>query len=293
MSRQNDNKASWTILGVLDWTTGRLTREGVESPRVDAEVLLAHCLNLERIRLYMNHDKPLAAEELAAYRAAVKRRLAGEPVAYITGAREFWSLSLEVGPAVLIPRPETELLVELALARCEGDDPRMVDVGTGSGAIAISLAHELPRATVYALDCSAGALEVAARNATRNEVELTLLQGDLLEPLSRMEEPPGPLDLVVSNPPYVTTEEMARLPRHVGEFEPQGALCGGADGLDVYRRLVPAAAGALRPGGHLILEIGHTQAGAVSELMEQAGFSEVEVFQDLARLDRGVVGSVI
>ena len=290
MSRQTDNKSSWTILGVLDWTAARFTREGVESPRVDAEVLLAHCLGLERIRLYMDHDKPMAAEELAAYRAVVQRRLTGEPVAYITGTREFWSLSLEVDPAVLIPRPETELLVELALARCEGGDPVLADVGTGSGAIAIALAHELPRATVMALDSSAGALDVARRNAARHGVALTILQGDLLEPLSGHEELQGRLDLVVSNPPYVTTAEMEQLPRHVGDFEPRQALCGGADGLDVYRRLVPGAAGALRPGGHLVLEIGHTQAGALSALMEQAGYVEISVHQDLAGLDRAVVG---
>lgn len=288
MSQRNSNK-SWSILEVLNWTTERFTREGVESPRVDAEVLLARCLNLERIRLYMDHDKPLAAEELAAYRGVVKRRLTGEPVAYITGSREFWSLSLEVTPAVLIPRPETELLVELARARCEGASPVVADVGTGSGAIAISLASELPGATVYALDSSAGALEVARRNAERHEVKLITLLGDLLEPLARETEL-GPLDLVVSNPPYVTTAEMEDLPRHVRDFEPREALHGGPDGLDVYRRLVPAAASALRSGGWLLLEIGHAQGEAVSGLLEQVGFSDVGVFQDLAALDRAVVG---
>ena len=286
MSKKRNSKSTWTILEVLTWTVERLTKEGVESPRVDAEVLLAFCLNLERIRLYMEHDKPLAAEELAHYREAVKRRLTGEPVAYITGAREFWSLSLEVDSAVLIPRPETELLVELALARCQEGSPTVVDVGTGSGAIAISLASELPRAEVIAVDCSAGALEVARRNAARHGVELTFLAGDLLEPLAGHD----PLDLVVSNPPYVTSAEMEELPRHVRDFEPRGALHGGPDGLDIYRRLVPGAAAALREGGHLLLEIGHTQAAAVSGLMEQAGFSEVVVHRDLAGLDRAVVG---
>ncbi len=285
MSRNSDGK-TWTILEVLNWTAGRFATEGVESPRVDAEVLLAWCLDLERIRLYTDHDKPLAAEELAAYRGAVKRRLAGEPVAYITGSREFWSLSLEVDPAVLIPRPETELLVERSLARCDGAGLTMADVGTGSGAIALALARERLGATVYALDSSAEALEVARRNAERTQVELTFLQGDLLEPVQGR----GPLDLVVSNPPYVTTAEMEDLPRHVRNFEPRLALHGGEDGLDVYRRLVPAAAAALGAKGHLILEIGHTQAVAVSGLLEEAGFESVEVFQDLAGLDRAVVG---
>ena len=288
MSQKNNSK-SWAILEVLNWTTERFTREGVESPRVDAEVLLARCLNLERIRLYMDHDKPLAAEELTAYRAAVRRRLAGEPVAYITGYREFWSLSLEVDSAVLIPRPETELLVELALARCDGTSPVVVDVGTGSGAIAISLARELPGARVYAVDSSAGALEVARRNAQRHEVKLITLQGDLLEPLTTATEV-EPLDLVVSNPPYVTTAEMNDLPRHVRDFEPQEALHGGPDGLDVYRRLVPAAATALRSEGWLILEIGHAQGAAVSGLLEDSGFSKISVHKDLAGLDRAVVG---
>lgn len=286
-TRSDRGARAWTILEVLDWTAGRFEREGVESPRVDAEVLLVHTLKLERIRLYMDFDKPLAVEELATYRALVKRRLTGEPVAYITGQREFWSQTLEVGPAVLVPRPETELLVELALKRCgEERAPVLADVGTGSGAIAVALASELPGATVYALDCSAEALEVARRNAERHGVEVTLLQGDLLEPLADA----GPLDLVVSNPPYVTTAEMEDLPRHVREFEPRGALHAGADGLDIYRRLVPAALDALAPGGHLLLEIGCTQGEAVSGLLEEAGFQEVAVHQDLAGLDRVVTG---
>ncbi len=293
MSRNRQTTSSdrgaraWTILEVLDWTAGRFEREGVESPRVDAEVLLAHSLKLERIRLYMDFDKPLAAEELAAYRALVKRRLTAEPVAYITGQREFWSQTLEVGPAVLVPRPETELLVELALKRCRGQGDLVVaDVHPGSGAIAVALASELPGATVHALDCSTEALEVARRNAERHGVEVTFHQGDLLEPLADA----GPLDLVVSNPPYITTAEMEDLPRHVREFEPRGALHGGADGLDIYRRLVPAAHDALAPGGHLLAEIGCTQGEAVSGLLDDAGFGEVAVHQDLGGLERVVTG---
>ena len=276
----------WTIIRVLDWTAERFASEGLESPRVDAEVLLAHCLDSQRIRLYMDHDKPLGASELGTFRAAVKRRLAGEPVAYITGHREFWSLDFEVDRAVLIPRPETELLVELASKLHAGSRPTMVDVGTGSGAVAIALARELPGATIYAVDCMPEALELARRNAASLDVELRLLCGDLLDPLPADLE----LDLVVSNPPYVTTAEYQELPAQIRDFEPRAALEGGSTGLEVITRLIPQASQRLGSGGSLMLEIGYQQGPRVCELMQQHGFQEVCIHQDLGGLNRVVTG---
>jgi release factor glutamine methyltransferase len=284
MSRSSSS--TWTILGVLDWTAERFAQQGLDAPRVDAEVLLAHCLAQQRIQLYAHYDQPLAAEELAAYRAAIKRRMAREPVAYITGSREFWSLPLAVTPEVLIPRPETETLVEVALALSQRAARTLVDVGTGSGALAIALASELPAARVLATDLGQAALALARGNATIHGLELELLQGDLLSPLPDDLQP----ELVVSNPPYVTTAEWQQLPPEVRDWEPRAALDGGPDGLSVIRRLVPAAAGRLAPGGHLALEVGAGQAPQVMELLREQGFTKVRAHPDLAQVERVVSG---
>jgi release factor glutamine methyltransferase len=278
---------TWTILRVLTWTAERFARQGIGSARLDAEVLLAHLLGVDRIRLYTDFDKPLAAPELARVRDGVRRRLAGEPVAYITGEREFWSLTLSVDRAVLVPRPETELLVEVALELCRGlERPTFVDVGTGSGAIAIALGHTLPAARLVAIDREAAAIEVAARNAARHAVTLTLLAGDLLDPLPPGEQP----DLLLSNLPYVPSAELAGLAPEVRDWEPRTALDGGADGLALIRRLVPQASRRLPAGAALALEVGAGQAGAVRTLFEEHGFLAVEVRRDLAQLERVVVG---
>lgn len=279
---------TWTVLRVLTWTVARFGQEGLSSPRLDAELLLSHCLGVERVRLYMDHEKPLRPEELARYRELVRRRLQREPVAYITGTREFWSLPLAVSDRVLVPRPETETLVEQALrivGELELDAPLVVDVGTGSGAVALALASELPRARVLALDVDPGALEVAAENARRLELELTLLQGDLLDALP---EGAGPLDLVVANLPYVASGEIDGLQPEVARWEPRRALDGGPEGLDALRRLLPQAAARLGAGRGLALEIGAEQGVAVTRLCSEHGFEGVRVVQDLAGLDRVV-----
>lgn len=282
-----DRSELWTTLRVLTWTAERFARAGLGAPRLDAEVLLADVLSTERIQLYAQHDKPLAPEELERYRQVVRRRLAREPVAYITGRREFWSLTLEVDRRVLIPRPETELLVELALKRAAAlERPRLLDVGTGSGALAIALARELQRATVWATEASAGALTVARRNVERHAAAVTLLEGDLLAPLPAELT----LDLIVSNPPYVASGDLLGLEPEVRDFEPRAALDGGPDGLEVVRRLVPQAAARLVPGGWLALEIGCRQAALVRRLLEEHGFEEVRAHKDLAGLDRVVEG---
>lgn len=282
-------QSAWTIGGVLTWTTERLV-EHTSSARLDAELMLAHCLSVERIRLYMDYDKPLSSEERSRYRESVRRRLAGESVAYIIGQREFWSLALEVDHRVLVPRPETELLVERALAWLTAHPvaraPRVLDVGTGSGAIAIAIASEVGEAEVWAVDIDPEALQLARCNAQRHGVQVSFVASDLLAALA----PGVDYDLIVSNPPYITTHELAELPPEVGH-EPRHALDGGADGLEVIRRLLPQARHRLRSGGGLLLEIGSEQGPATRELLHQHGFAQVELFQDLAGLDR-VVGAV-
>jgi len=279
----------WTIRRVLTWTVEKFIAEGMESPRLDAEVLLAHCLDLDRIQIYTDHDRPLGQAELKAYHQVVRRRLQREPVAYITGHREFWSLSFAVDPSVLVPRPETELLVERAAACCspEAPPPTVVDVGTGSGAVALALCQELPSGRFWATDTSAGALDVARGNAAAHQREVTFLKGDLLSTLP----PDIRANVVVSNPPYIPTGELAGLPRDVRDWEPMTALDGGEDGLDVIRALVPQAVQRLVPGGYLLLEIsGPAQSDAVMALMAQHGLQQVEVAQDLSGLDRVVWG---
>ena len=279
----------WTILRVLTWTTGRFQRDGLASPRLDAEILLAHCLGVDRVRLYVEHDKPLHPDELVRFRAAVRRRLAREPVAYITGTREFWSMPLQVDKHVLIPRPETEVLEEQAiemLGQMRVDVPVVVDVGTGSGAVALALAREVSGARVMATDIAPRALEVAAANAIRLGLVVTFYQGDLLDALPREVED---IDLVVANPPYVSTAELDRLEPEIARWEPRQALDGGADGLAVYRRLIRQVINRLAPGGAVAFEIGAEQATDVRGLLAGSGFGEVVVRQDLAGLDRVVV----
>lgn len=280
-----DRPRIWTIADVLRWTTGRLS--GVsDSPRLDAEVLLAHCLSCERITLYVDYAKPLAPAELSGYRDAVRRRIGGEPVARITGQREFWSLSFAVDERVLVPRPETELLVEQALAWLRQRPEvctRAIDVGCGSGAIAVALGHELPRLELVLADLSLGALTVARQNAARHGVAARFVLADLLAPFAAHS-----FDLVLANLPYVTGDEIERLEPEVARYDPRIALDGGVDGLALLRRLVGQVGSRLRPGGLVLLEIGATQGAAVVELLRGEHLDEVEVLKDLAGLDRAV-----
>lgn len=288
-SRAAGDEERWTILRVLEWTSGRFERAGLDASRLEAEVLLADCLGVERLRLYMDYAKPLQQAELSRFRQTIRRRLDGEPLAYITGAKEFWSLTLQVERAVLIPRPETELLVELAVQRASSRDPlTVVDVGTGSGAVAIAIASELPQARVLATEMSADALVVARRNVERHGVQVELLQGDLLHPLPRELAP----DVVVANLPYIRRGDLVGLQREIVDWEPHAALDGGDDGLDLVRRLIQQGRRVLAPGGVLLLEIGHDQGAAVHGLLLSAGFAEIEVRKDLAGLDRVAAGSL-
>jgi release factor glutamine methyltransferase len=250
--------------------------------RVDAELLLLHVLQQSRSWLFTHADDELDRNVQTAYAALVERRAAGEPVAYLTGRRGFWSLELEVGPATLIPRPETELLVELALQRLPSAAAcRVADLGTGSGAIALAIAHERPRAQVVATDASAAALAVAQRNAQRHAIgNVVFVHGDWLDPLVSQH-----FDLIVSNPPYIESAD-PHLTQGDLRYEPASALASGGDGLDDIRRIVRDALTHLHPDGWLLLEHGWNQAAAVRALLAEAGYAEVFTAQDLELRDR-------
>ena len=279
----------WTVRRVLGWTTQHFEKLGLDSPRLTAELLLAHLLHISRVRLYTDLERPLEASELAAYRGLIARRAAGEPTSYLTGSREFYGRTFAVDARVLVPRPETELLVEAVLQAFPRDaEVRVLDLCTGSGCVGITLALERPRARVLATDASPGAVEVARANAAalgpadRFEARL----GDLLAPV----EGEPPFDVVVANPPYVPTGELPTLSPEVRR-EPPLALDGGADGLDVVRRIAEEAPRRLVPGGLLALEIGDGQGPAVHSLLEAAGYGSVRIERDLARHDRLALGT--
>ncbi len=281
-------KERWTVLKVLRWTTEFFQKKGVRSPRLDAEVLLAYLLGTDRVGLYLDHDKPLKEEELAAFREMIQRRIAGEPVAYITGEKEFWSFSFKVTPACLIPRPETEVLVEEAI-RAAADAPhplRILDIGTGCGAVAIALAKELGESEVWATDRSPYALEVAKENVERHGVgdRVRLVEADLFP------KDEAQFSLIVSNPPYIPTEEVLRLDPEVRDYEPLEALDGGPDGLKYLRRIAEGAPLRLRPGGWLLLEVGKGQAEEVQRILVGEGFSPVETVRDYTGVKRVVKG---
>jgi release factor glutamine methyltransferase len=276
----------WTIGRLLTWTTEWLGSKGSESPRLDAEVLLAHVRGCQRIMLYASFDEDVTEETRGKFRELVRRRAAGEPVAYLVGHREFFSLEFEVSPAVLVPRPETEALVSRVLDLCgAAASPKIIDVGTGSGAIAVALAKHLPRALITASDLSAAALAVAKRNAERHAVadRIRFIESDLLD-AHGLE---GPWDVIVSNPPYVREAEFASLPRDVRDHEPRGALVAGPRGEELIERLVAVAAERLVPGGWLVLEAGPLVADEVRALLAAATeFEPGPVLADLAGLPR-------
>jgi release factor glutamine methyltransferase len=275
----------WTVLKILQWTADYFAGKQIEAARLEAELLLAATLGLDRVGLYVNFERPLDAAELAAFRERVRRRAQREPLQYILGETEFWSLSFNVNAVVLVPRADTEVLVEEALTRIE-DRARVLDVGTGSGAIAIALAHEKLGVVVTALDCSAPALEVARGNALRNGVaeRVSFVEGDLAA------LPLGSYDMVVSNPPYIPTRDWETLMPEVRDYEPRLALDGGTDGLDAYRHLAIQARKILVPGGWLLVEIGIGQARDVCALFRAAGLAEIQQRDDYSGIPRVVIG---
>lgn len=277
----------WTLLKILRWTTHFFeTKDASSSPRLDAELLLARVLGFDRIKLYTHFDRPMSPEELTDYRALVKRRVQGEPVAYLLGTKGFWSLDLKVDERALIPRPETEVLVEEALELLsEDEDATVVDVGTGTGAIALALATERPGLRVVATDVSSDALDLARDNAALLDLDeqVEFVQGDML---AGVDPADLPCKMIVSNPPYVAEDERGEVMVDVKDYEPEGALFAGADGLDVIGPLVEAAFKALEPGGHFLCEIGYRQADAVRSLLEDAGFVDVAIRKDYSEHDR-------
>jgi release factor glutamine methyltransferase len=280
---------TWTIRKVLTWTTQHFEKRQVEAPRLTAEILLSHVLKLGRVKLYVDLDRPLSKDELAAYKALIARRLAGEPTQYLTGLKEFYNRAFKVDARVLIPRPETELLVEACLRALPKDAPsRALDVCTGSGCIAISLAAERPQATVVATDLSPDACALAKENAEGLKVaeRVTVLQGDLFSPLP----PDARFNVVVSNPPYIASGEIPGLSAEVRR-EPLLALDGGKDGLVAVRRVVKEARRFLEPGGLLAMEIGEDQGPAVLELLRAAGYADARVEKDLERRERMAFGT--
>ncbi|MBL8940862.1 MAG: peptide chain release factor N(5)-glutamine methyltransferase [Archangium sp.] len=279
---------SWTIRRVLDWTRGHFEKQQIDAPRLTAEILLGHVLNLTRVKLFMDLDRPLTKEELATYRALIQRRLGFEPTQYLVGFKEFYGRRFSVDSRVLIPRSETELLVEGVLQAIPKDAPaRVLDLCTGSGCIAISIAAERPLASVWATDLSPDALAVAKQNAEALGVDgrVTFFQGNLFEPVPK----DATFDVIVSNPPYVRLDELPGLQKEV-QREPKLALDGGVDGLVVIKPLVVAAMPRLKAGGTLALEISDDQGAAVKTLLDAAGAVDTRIVKDLARLDRMVFG---
>ena len=274
-----------TIGDNLRAAAARISEAGSDEAALEAEILLMHAAGLDRAQLYARLEDALPPDQARAFASFVDRRFAHEPVPYITGHKEFFALDFEVTPAALIPRPESEMLVELVLLFAEKHDPALTiaDIGTGSGAIAVSLAHALPNASVIATDVSAQALDLARRNAERHGVadRIDFRCGDVLAPLD------GPVDVIVTNLPYVRTDEWRSLPPELAEHEPRIAFDGGADGLILIRRLLRDAPSRLRPGGALFAEISYEQGEAVLALVEEAfpGASS-ESRKDLANLDR-------
>ncbi len=281
----------WTVERLLRWVTEDFRGRGLETPRLEAELLLCRALGWDRIRLITERDHELEEPQLATLRALVQRRRKREPVAYLMGQREFFGHPFRVDPRVLVPRPDTETLVETALRRTRDRClfGRMLDLWTGSGNVALSFARERPTWLIHAVDVSADALAVARDNALRLGCawNVQLLQGDLFGPVAGQR-----FDAITANPPYIPSEEVDRLPADVRDHEPRLALDGGADGLDVVRRLVADASGHLEPGGLLALEIGCDQHEEVSRLLQRAGFGEVELDRDLAGRPRVVSGRI-
>ncbi|MDY6299406.1 MAG: peptide chain release factor N(5)-glutamine methyltransferase [Selenomonadaceae bacterium] len=277
----------WTIGRILKWTEQYFKEKGIESPRLDAEVLLSHILGRERIYLYVHFDEPLEPAELARYREAIKQRVQRVPVAYIIGEKEFMGLTFKVTEDTLVPRPDTEILVQAAIERlrARGDAPRFADIGTGTGAICLSVLHFLPKAQADTVDISPAARAVAEENAAALGASdrITFLTGDLLAPLAGQ-----CYDAILSNPPYIPDGDIAALAPEVRLKEPHTALAGGRDGLDFYRRLTADAPALLKDGGFLAVEVGIHQAVPVAALAAPA-FSRTEILKDYAGIERIVI----
>ncbi|WDQ17923.1 peptide chain release factor N(5)-glutamine methyltransferase [Rhodopirellula sp. P2] len=287
---ETSNDTPWTVMRLLEWTTDFFRKKGSESPRLDAEILLAHARGCQRIELYTAFDKVPEEEQRVAFRELVRRRGEGAPVAQLVGYREFYSISIRVDENVLVPRPETEHLVIEAIDQIKGrlsdrPNPTVLDIGTGSGAIAVAIAKSLPKTQVTAVDISLTALDIAKWNVENLKLSdrVTLLQSDLFDGL----EPDQTFDVICSNPPYISQSEYDELPTTVREFEPRGALLSGPDGTEIIARLLTDSVQRLNDGGQLIIELSPMIAGACKTLAEQnGGYQEIHLIKDLAGHER-------
>ncbi|WP_286764744.1 MULTISPECIES: peptide chain release factor N(5)-glutamine methyltransferase [Rhodopirellula] len=287
---ETSNDTPWTVMRLLEWTTDFFRKKGSESPRLDAEILLAHARGCQRIELYTSFDQVPEEEQRVAFRELVRRRGEGAPVAQLVGYREFYSISIRVDENVLVPRPETEHLVIEAIDQIKGrmsdrPNPTVLDIGTGSGAIAVAIAKSLPKTQVTAVDISLTALDIAKWNVENLKLSdrVTLLQSDLFDGL----EPDQTFDVICSNPPYISQSEYDELPTTVREFEPRGALLSGPDGTEIIARLLNDSVERLNDAGQLIIELSPMIAGACKTLAEQnGGYKEIHLIKDLAGHER-------
>jgi release factor glutamine methyltransferase len=281
---------NWTIQKLLNWITEYLKDRGIDSPRLSAELLLSHVLGLQRIELYTNFDKLVTKEQLDKLHNLVKRAGQYEPIVYLTGKKEFYSLELDITPDCMIPRPETELLVERAIEflRNRSGLQHVCDLCTGSGCIAVAIAKNFQNAHIFATDISSASLDIAAKNVQKHQLQdrITLLCGDLFDPLIPQLDVEK-LDLIVCNPPYIKAAEFESLDKNIKAYEPRVALYAGEDGLDVHRRIIEKVDTFLKPDGALILEFGYRQGRDIRELLEKAGvFAEIKIEKDFHDNDR-------
>lgn len=296
MSSQRSLKQVWTVGQLLDKTHHWLQDKGVEAARLSAELLLAQALGCERIGLYTNFDQEVPELVLARFRELVGLRAKHVPVGYLTGKAYFYSLEFKVNPNVLIPRPETELLVEQIITICRTShfaSPKILEIGTGSGCVVVALAKNLPHAVLAATDISATALEVAKENAQKHGLSerIEFAQGDIFEALNGEAGKPRAFDFIASNPPYIGRDEIPELPAEVRQYEPHVALLAGEDALTVHKRIVAGAKDYLAEGGKLLMEMGYGQAEQAKKLLEESGYlTEVRTVRDLQGHERIVIG---
>lgn len=275
----------WTVEKILSWTINHFTSHKIPEPRLSAELLLARVLNMKRIDLYLQFERILSSKERDRYRNYVKRRVNREPVQYILGETEFYGLPFNVGPEVIVPRPETELLVDAVLESVKAlkkSPAKILDIGTGSGCIAVSLAKLLPDCSIWAIDISEAALKIARSNADLNEVDVQFIEGDILRNTSSMLTK---FDILVSNPPYVALRDIDQLEPEVRNFEPKTALFAGEDGLEFYRKFMEVIPDLVNRNGKIFLEIGYDQGGPLKQLFTNGDFI-VEIRKDYNQIDR-------
>jgi release factor glutamine methyltransferase len=283
-------RPEWTLIKLIQWATGYFDSHHIDSPRATAEILLAHVIHAKRIDLYLRYDQPLNSDELYRFKALIKRRTNREPVAYIVGHKEFWSMDLEVNRNVLIPRPETECLVERALESLTADSnpgcKSILEIGTGSGAVLVALASENSRHSYLGTDISSGAVRVARRNSMRHGLG-TKIRFMVADWFSAFDAKSGIFDLIVSNPPYIRSGDLKRLQPEIHVYEPVTALDGAKDGLRYLRQIIDSAYFYLKPAGALLLEMGHDQQAPLKQIIDACGqYEDTQFYKDYSGHDR-------